>query len=413
MNEQTAPMNAPRWFERPVSRDPDDDKLGGVVAGLCRTYGFDVRTTRIAVAVATIVLPVLALVYVAAWTLLPDRPERAVSLEAIVRDRRRMPLYIAVGIVLVAGGIGSLGSWFLFGGVPWGLGLIAVGVLLWVTPTLGSKQGPPGAPNWEPPSAQAATATGPTAATATAAKATAAKATAAKPETGTTDAVTVTRSAEPAFAAATVPRRQRVPVGAVAVVAAFGFAALAASGDAIDWWDMSMLTGLLTVLAILVAGAAVSALVNRSWLPLPAVLTIGALLALLAVVQPDLDGGTGGRRLQPTTLSQLDRRTELGIGELVVDLTELDVSAGRVQLEIEVGIGRLHLVVPADATIELTSEVGAGELRIDGVAVLEGIRHDDARTLAPPAAGAEVGGPTYAIDVRVGLGQIDVERGGS
>ena len=38
-------------INRPIARDPQDHKLGGVIAGLSRTYGFDVRTTRIAVAI--------------------------------------------------------------------------------------------------------------------------------------------------------------------------------------------------------------------------------------------------------------------------------------------------------------------------------------------------------------------------
>ena len=131
------PSAGPRWYQRPVARDPHDHKLGGVIAGLSRTYGFDVRTTRIAVAIATLVLPMLAIVYIAAWVLLPSEPEQAASLEQIARDRRRVPLYIAIGLVLVFGGLGSFGSWFLFGGFPWGVGLIAVGVLLWVAPSLG------------------------------------------------------------------------------------------------------------------------------------------------------------------------------------------------------------------------------------------------------------------------------------
>ena len=35
-----------------------------------------------------------------------------------------------------AGGLGSLGSWLVWGGMPWGLGLIVLGVLLWVAPSL-------------------------------------------------------------------------------------------------------------------------------------------------------------------------------------------------------------------------------------------------------------------------------------
>ena len=110
--------------------------VGGVLSGLCRTYGFDRRTTRIALVLASFVLPVLVLVYVIAWILLPDSPAQAQPLVDVVGDRRRFPLYVALGLVVVAGGLGSIGSWFVFGDFPWGVGLVALGVLLWMTPTL-------------------------------------------------------------------------------------------------------------------------------------------------------------------------------------------------------------------------------------------------------------------------------------
>lgn len=394
--EQTATMSAIRWYQRPVARDPDLDMVAGVIAGLCRTYGFDVRTTRIAVAIASIVFPIILVVYGAAWVVLPARPSEAVSLDDIVRDRRRIPLYLAIGIVLVAGGIGSLGSWVLFGGVSWGLGLIAVGVLLWVMPGMSSAARTAGAPTtWDPPMAGAD----------------------AKPAVGgqrfVGDKVSLPASAR---------RRPARPVGIVAVVAAFGFAGIAALGDAIDWWDISTVTALVTTLAIVAAGAAMSALVNRSWLPIPIMLMLGAVLSFLVVTRPLLDGGIGERRLQPTSLAQIDRRTELAVGELTVDLSALETSAAQVDLAMEVGIGRLHLVVPNDATVEISTELGAGELRIDGTAVADGVRHHDSRTIAPtaptaPTAPAVIAGATgsggdtvFIVDLRVGAGRIDIDR---
>ena len=98
------------WRRTPVFRDPDRGRLAGVVAGLTRSFGFDLRTTRIAVVIATIGMPALLLVYIAAWLLLPPRPEEAVAVEDLFRDRRRLPLLVAIGIVIAAGGLDSLGS---------------------------------------------------------------------------------------------------------------------------------------------------------------------------------------------------------------------------------------------------------------------------------------------------------------
>ncbi len=145
------------WRDTPVSRlpkgGPEGGRLGGVVAGVSRAYGFDLRTTRIAVAIATLVLPVLAVVYVVAWMVLPATPEAAQPLEDLIRDRRRLPLLIAIGLVIVFGGIGSFGSWFVLRGVPWGLALIAVGVVLWVNAGHGgTSPRPPSPPSTGTPS---------------------------------------------------------------------------------------------------------------------------------------------------------------------------------------------------------------------------------------------------------------------
>ena len=74
MHEPTTPD----WRRAPLSRIPkggvDGGRIGGVVAGLSKAYGFDLRTTRIATFVAMIILPVLRLVYVAAWVLRPVPP---------------------------------------------------------------------------------------------------------------------------------------------------------------------------------------------------------------------------------------------------------------------------------------------------------------------------------------------------
>jgi hypothetical protein len=327
----------------------------------------------------------MILVYAALWLILPSHPTEAMSFEAILRDRRRLPLYIAIGIALVAGGVGSFGSWFLFGGVPWGLGLIAVGVLLWAAPALRSRRTPtdvvpaplvPSGPSgWAPPTIGAAPGT-PTPA----------------PVSGPV-----------------TPRRVRRPIGAAAVVAAFAFAGIASLGEAFGWWNMSILAGSMTVLAILAAGAGLSAVVNRSWLPIPLMLIAGAALSVLALAQPQLEGGSGARTLTPTSLTQLDSPTTMGTGELTINLTALPVTPGRVELAMELGVGRLQLIVPANATIELTSNLGAGELHVDGVSVADGIRRNDTRTIAPTETGRA--GTVFVINARVGIGVIDVQRG--
>src|SRR5262245_42395304 len=80
------PPAAPRvpWWHVRVSRDPTDKKIGGVVSGVARSFGFDVKTTRIAVVISAVIFPALIAVYIAAWALLPHTPAEARSAHEIV-----------------------------------------------------------------------------------------------------------------------------------------------------------------------------------------------------------------------------------------------------------------------------------------------------------------------------------------
>jgi phage shock protein PspC (stress-responsive transcriptional regulator) len=376
------------WRDTPVSRIPDDDtgdpnrgRVGGVLAGISRAYGFDLHTTRIAMVIASIVLPVLILVYVAAWVLLPARPEEAVPIGDVLRDRRRMPILVAIGLVLLLGGLGSLGAWFFFRGVPWGLALVAVGVLLWVSTGIGRRT-PPVAPP----------ATGSTFA----------------PPTGEPRTLPLTSpTASTTTASIPVVRRRRWPIGTVALAVAAVWVGFASLLEAAGAWNAPALWVIVAGLGIVVAGLAVSAAVNHTVLPLLPLLLVTAALTMLSIAQPRLDGGTGDRSLAPLTVAAATQPERLGTGQLTIDLRLLPAGADEVRVTAEVGIGRLHVIVPDDVTIRLATDLGAGVVQVDDTDITSGIRQDDARVIEPRTGSST---RTIVLDLRMGMGQIDVER---
>lgn len=77
----------------------------------------------------------------------------------------------------------------------------------------------------------------------------------------------------------------------------------------------------------------------------------------------------------------------------------------------EVGAGRLKVIVPKDATVRLTVEVGVGDIQLPGddkkdVDVEPG-KHK--QVTLPPATGGKDGG-TFDLDLQVGVGQAEVAR---
>jgi phage shock protein PspC (stress-responsive transcriptional regulator) len=142
------------------------------------------------------------------------------------------------------------------------------------------------------------------------------------------------------------------------VVAALGFVAVA-FGAALG--GGAVIAGLVIALG----GALVisSFLGGRRWLVLPA-LVIAIPLGFVAAAGLDVNGGVGERDYQPTTVAELKDGYQLGIGEMRLDLTQVDLPPGRTPLDLDMGIGSVRLVVPDDVCVATDVRVGAGYTRV-------------------------------------------------
>ncbi|MGW4108437.1 hypothetical protein ACWEGV_36520, partial [Streptomyces sp. NPDC004976] len=75
---------------------------------------------------------------------------------------------------------------------------------------------------------------------------------------------------------------------------------------------------------------------------------------------------------------------------------------------------RIHVILPRDATVKLTIDVGVGDIKLPGeerkdVDVAPGKRKEV--TLEPPAGAGKAG--TLDLDLHVGVGQAEVSRAAS
>jgi hypothetical protein len=186
---------------------------------------------------------------------------------------------------------------------------------------------------------------------------------------------------------------------AVAVAgAALGVGIAAALGGGVVIASLAVVTGLVLIGTAFVGGV--------RWLIVPA-LALVLPLGVVAAADIDLDGGVGDRTYHPSSVSELRDRYEIGIGGLDVDLTDVDLPAGRTDLGIEVGMGEAVVYVPRGACVTSDVQIGAGAADVfdrdnDGVDV------SFAEAATPPA-----GRPQLHIDADVGLGVLEVVREGS
>src|SRR4051794_28831529 len=142
------------------------------------------------------------------------------------------------------------------------------------------------------------------------------------------------------------------------VVAALGFVAVA-FGAALG--GGAVIAGLVIALG----GALVvsSFLGGRRWLVLPA-LIIAIPLGFVAAAGLDVNGGVGDRDYRPTTVAELEKGYELGIGQMRLDLTQVDLPPGRTPLKLDMGIGSVRMLVPDDVCVASAVRVGVGYARV-------------------------------------------------
>ena len=197
----------------------------------------------------------------------------------------------------------------------------------------------------------------------------------------------------------------------IAVFGAIGTGAVILGG--IVFWGAAWATaaggGVAVAVIVLALGAAavIGALrgVPRArWLAVPAVL-LAFPAAVVSAADVTLDGGVGERTYRPTGTDPLPGAYRLGLGELTVDLRDLDWSGGRrVALELDVGVGHAIVLVPESVCVGARTSVAAGTSDVLGRRT-EGAEIDhDVRRTPPPGA------PGLTLDVEMGLGAFEVRH---
>ena len=129
-------------------------------------------------------------------------------------------------------------------------------------------------------------------------------------------------------------------------------------------------------------------------------------LSLAAAANWDLDvplgGGVGDRTERPTTPAELTGY-ELGVGNLVVDLRQLQIPPGTTRVEARVGVGELEVEVPQGVSVAVVARSGLGQVQALG--------EEEGGFASRIDTAADAGGDRrLELDLRVGLGQVRVEQ---
>lgn len=423
------------WETRPA-RPRDDRKIAGVASAIARRYDIDPTLVRIGFVVAAF-YGIGFLLYLAGWILLPD------SADASDPDRkRRSEPHPILLIVLVLAAIGTATGVF-FGNRGSLVGLAVVAGLLYLlhrsrgdrgTAAAGPVGGPYGA-GTDAPTVQAATAS-PAAGAAGPAAAGAAGSGAAGPEASPAGEPTERPADPPAWDplgaapfAWDLPDPSPPPEppppprpGSLLVPVTLGLVLLAggiAGAAVLSFGDLAGLRIVFgAVLAVLGLGLVVGAFLRRGrsliLLAVPMIVLTYALTAASSDGSFQAWRGAGEVIATPLTVAAVEPAYQLSVGDLQLDLRELDLSApagadtSAVATTVAVDAGNIQVDVPPDADVTVHCHAGMGH--IDCLGQDQGGPGVDATVTDLGRDGIRSGRP-LVLDVSAGLGNVEVHRG--
>ena len=91
------------------------------------------------------------------------------------------------------------------------------------------------------------------------------------------------------------------------------------------------------------------------------------LLISMALLKVPFEGGVGDMRYEPATVAEVQAEYRLIAGQLVLDLSALELADDEVvTVEASVVFGRLEVIAPPGVGFDAVAKVDAGEMFLDG-----------------------------------------------
>jgi phage shock protein PspC (stress-responsive transcriptional regulator) len=344
--------------------------LGGVCAGLGRYFDVNPLVYRIAFAALALAGGTGLLLYLAAYLVIPgEHDTESIAVEMLRRHRDHPWLLLGVALLaFCAVSILSEARFWPDTGNLWLAAILAGGAIVW----------------WNVASRRRS----------------------ALPAESTADP-----GHEPGPIVPPVPPAPRPPATPSLFAPVLG-ALLAAAGlfgllAVVDVYDVDLDVAFAAGVAIIGVAIAAGAMTQRR---VGGLVFLGLILlaafGVAALTPVSISSGAGEKTERPAAVGALQPSYELGVGELNVDLSTVELPSGTTSVDASVGVGHLVITVPEGIAIEIDGQAGIGEVDVLGA-------HDDGvnahRTLS--VAGPTADAPVLDLEADVGIGHIEVRRG--
>ncbi|MDQ3066813.1 MAG: PspC domain-containing protein [Actinomycetota bacterium] len=333
--------------------------LAGVCAGLGRYFDVNPLVYRIAFTALALAGGTGLLLYAAAWLVMPsETSDESIAVEALRRHRDRPWLLLGVGLLSFFAILALSEARFWPGnGNIWLAATLAGAAIVWWH--VGNRSDRP-------------------------------------------------RSERPATPVApAAPREPRRPafvapvLGALLVVA--GLLGLLA---VLDIYDADVAAALAAGVVIVGAAIAFGASTGRRVGGLVVLgLVLLASFGVAAVTPISFSDGIGEKLERPVDASELEDSYELSLGELAVDLSDVELPFGTTEVDVKLGVGEIILTVPEGVALEIDARAAVGEVDVLGTHDEGAAAHERVMVAGPTALA-----PVLRIDADVSFGAVEVRR---
>ena len=382
----TALPNEPLATYRRLQRRTSNRVIGGVAGGLADYLNVDPLLIRVGFAGLMLFSGAGIPLYILGWLFIPlaGRPD-SLAMGWLRSLALRPGTIVVLGVVVILVFLSfpvmrRLEDWYVPGEIFWALGIALVGLFLLL------PRGQGGSGVARPAAATPADASGMPAA-----------ASAAPP-------ATTYWTPAPAAPVPAEPVRPASPLGWYALAAAFIAIGIVAIIDNLSTVPVELADYFGVALLALGVGLLVGAWWGRARLLIVVALVILPFALASSFVKVPLDGGIGDRYYWPQSIAEVQPESRLVAGEIYFDLTKLVGETGPVNLTASVGVGRIVVILPKDAAVDVTSSVEGGRLALFGS---ERVGTSLRQRVVGDGAG---GGATVVLRLDVGIGDVVINR---
>jgi phage shock protein PspC (stress-responsive transcriptional regulator) len=225
--------------------------------------------------------------------------------------------------------------------------------------------------------------------------------------------------AAPAYPGQPVDTQQRVPAGPRSPVPGLTIAGLLivvgllALITRFSSWDLGP-RGFIGAALLVIGLGLVAAAFSGGRTARGGLIALGVVLSLALVTVSTLPwngvrGGVGDRTYRPATVAEVRDVYRGGVGDMTVDLRQVDVGNldGEIATRIEHGVGDLYILVPQSADVQLKLESGLGSVEVfDRGSVTAGFFPGEGS-----GSWTDDGHAEFALTVDSGVGDVEVSRG--